>query len=292
MEPPRPPSAIAIEPWPTSAFDPAGEDVHRQQAAAESSLLHLHRQFPSAFLPDARDLIVYLPPQYGSEPDRRFPVLLMHDGQNLFDGRTSYIPGHTWRMRESADAAILAGEVAPLVIVGIYNTGARRIAEYTPTRDWKLGGGEAKLYGRLLIEELLPFISRTYRTLEGCEHTGLGGSSLGGLVSLYLGLENPEVFGRLAVHSPSIWWNSRSILKSLAQAKLSKRSAIWLDVGDGEGARTVEDATLLYHELIRLGWTAGETLHYEICDGGGHNEDSWAARVRPMLRFLFPCPAK
>jgi enterochelin esterase-like enzyme len=138
--------------------------------------LKLHRNFRSSFLPDARNLVVYLPPQYAAEPKRHFPVLYLQDGQNLFDPRTSFIQGRTWQVRESADAAIEAGLVEPLIIVGIYNTGDRRISEYTPTRDWKMGGGDAPLYGQLLVEELLPFIGKHYRTLTGPARTGLGGS--------------------------------------------------------------------------------------------------------------------
>jgi enterochelin esterase-like enzyme len=250
--------------------------------------LRLHRHFRSNFLPDARNLLVYLPPQYASETQRHYPVLYMQDGQNLFDPETSFVPGRTWEVRETTDAAIEAGLIEPLIIVGIYNTGDRRISEYTPTRDWKMGGGEAPLYGRLLVEELLPFIAKHYRTHAGAEHTGLGGSSLGGLVSLYLGIQYPQTFGRLAVLSPSVWWNHRSILNYLRDAEICQRARIWLDVGDSEGARTREDANRLHRQLLRQGWQEDADLHYQVFAGGKHDEASWAARVGPMLRFLFP----
>jgi len=251
-------------------------------------LLRLHRQFRSKFLPDPRNLDVYLPPQYKAEVQRSFPVLYLQDGQNLFDPETSFIPGRTWEIRETADAAIEAGRIEPLIIVGIYNTGDRRISEYTPTRDWKMGGGEAALYGQLLVEELIPFIGRHYRTLTGTAHTGLGGSSLGGLVSLFLGLEYPQVFGRLAVLSPSVWWNHRSILNWLRTAQMPERPRIWLDVGDSEGARTLDDANRLHRQLLKQGWQENADLHYEVMQGGKHDESSWATRVGPMLEFLFP----
>ena len=125
--------------------------------------LRLHRGFRSHHLPGQRDVIVYLPPGYDEQPERHYPVLYMQDGQNLFDGRTSYIPGRTWEMGDQADAAIEAGEVEPLVIVGIYNTGDRRLAEYTYERDWQMGGGEADSYGQLLTRELMPWIAGQYR---------------------------------------------------------------------------------------------------------------------------------
>src|SRR6185437_16083036 len=118
-------------------------------------------------------------------------------------------------MAKTADAAIAAGEIEPLLIIGVANTGHRRLAEYTPTADWKLGGGDAEKYGRLLVEDLLPFIASCYRVKLGAANTGLGGSSLGALATLYLGLKFPNIFGGLAVLSPSVWWNHRSILTLL-----------------------------------------------------------------------------
>src|SRR5579871_4912540 len=137
-----------------------------------------------------RDIIVYLPPGYETEKRKRYPVLYMQDGQNLFDDATSFLG--EWHLDETAQALIPAKEIAPLIIVGIYNAGIHRIDEYTPARDPKMSmGGQADLYGRMLVEELKPFIDRRYRTLKDAAHTGLGGSSLGGLVSLYLGLKHP-----------------------------------------------------------------------------------------------------
>ena len=136
--------------------------------------LRLHRAFPSRYLPGQRDLIVYLPPGYDQHPERSYPVLYLQDGQNLFDGKTSFIQGSTWQVREQADAAIEAGEVEPLVIVGIYNTGDRRMAEYTHERDWKMGGGEAEDYGLMLTRELMPWIAGQYRVRTERESTGAG----------------------------------------------------------------------------------------------------------------------
>ena len=252
--------------------------------------LQVHRAFQSQILPDARDLIVYLPPGYEAEPERRYPVLYLHDGQNLFDPETSFIKGKTWQVRETADAAIEAGEVEPLVIVGVYNTGDRRLAEYTHERDWQMGGGEADAYGALLTQELMPWIADRYRVLAGREHTGMGGSSLGGLVSLYLGLKYAEVFGRLAVLSPSVWWNHKSILGVVngIAPHLEHRPRIWLDAGDHEGRMMLRDAEMLAKRLRTNGWEDGESLHFEKVQGGTHEELSWATRVGPMLRFLFP----
>jgi len=251
--------------------------------------LRLHKAFKSNHLPDDRDVIVYVPPGYEDEPERTYPVLYLHDGQNLFDGRTSFVKDRTWQVREHADAAIEASEVEPLVVVGIYNTGDRRLAEYTHEYNWQMGGGQADAYGKLITRELMPWIASQYRVRQDRENTGLGGSSLGGLVSLYLGLRYPTVFGKLAVMSPSVWWNHKSILGYLNEhaPQMWERPKMWLDVGDREGQKAVRDAEHLARRLKANGWKPGESLHFEKVEGGTHDEASWAGRVRAMLKFLF-----
>ena len=123
-----------------------------------------HHNFLSQYVAYRRDLVVYLPPDY-EQSNGRYPVLYLHDGQNLFDPETAYVRGMDWKVDETADALIRAGKIEPLIIVGVFNTGEHRIEEYTPTRDRKLGGGHAELYGRMLVEELKPFIDSRYRTL-------------------------------------------------------------------------------------------------------------------------------
>jgi predicted alpha/beta superfamily hydrolase len=152
----------------------------QRKAAASAELAENPRyqmyEFRSDVLPDVRDVVVYLPAEYLVDEERRFPVFYLHDGQNLFDELTSYIPGKTWRAHTTADELAATGEIEPVILVGIANTGLRRMAEYTPTRDFKMGGGEGPSYGRLLMEELKPFVDGAYRTRTGAEDTGVGGS--------------------------------------------------------------------------------------------------------------------
>lgn len=270
-----------------------GHLAKRMLEAGEATLhprVRLHRKFPSIYLPDKRDLTVYLPPGYDEQTQRTYPVLYLQDGQNLFDPRTSFIPGQTWQVCEQADEAILAGEVEPLVIVGVSNTGDRRLAEYTHEPDWQRGGGEAAQYGLTLTREILPWIATHYRVRTDRESIGLGGSSLGGLVSLYLGLRFATWFGRLAILSPSVWWAQRSILGYVNEHApgIWNRPRVWLDVGDKEGKRTVHDVETLFRRLKANHWKVGESLHFEKVPGGTHDEASWARRVKPMLKFLFP----
>jgi predicted alpha/beta superfamily hydrolase len=229
-----------------------------------------------------REVVVYVP-----AVDCRCPVLYMQDGQNLFNPETAF-NGQEWRMRETADTLIEAGEIEPLIIVGIYNTGDSRIDEYTPSRDRKTGrGGKAPAYGRMLVNKLKPFIDERYPTCPDARNTGLGGSSLGGLVSLALGLRYPEVFGKIAVMSPSVWWDRRSILKIVSSVEVTQRARIWLDVGTAEGPQTTDDARLLRDVLLAKGWREGLDLAYTEAPGASHDERSWSGRVAPMLKFLF-----
>jgi predicted alpha/beta superfamily hydrolase len=295
--------AIALEPLIPSSFkivfgSPEREPVPTDSAEGEnhepiadeldSNPRYSIWKFHSEILPDDRMVSVYLPPQYLEQKERRFPVFYLQDGQNLFDGRTSYIAGKTWNANTTADRLTEAGEIEPVILVGVANTGLRRMAEYTPTRDFKMGGGEGRNYGRLLIEELKPLIDRTYRTLPEAKNTAVGGSSLGGLISLYLGFAHPEVFGRIAVMSPSLWWDHRSILNAITQQTTRPNLRIWLDMGTGEGTRHLRDADMLERLLLKRGWRSGVDLAYVTAQGAVHDENAWSERFGDVLRFLFP----
>ena len=264
-----------------------------QQSHTLTGDIHVHKSFHSKLLNNDRDVLVYLPPGYETSKGRRYSVLYLHDGQNLFDGATSFIPGQEWRVDETIQSLISTGQIEPLIVVGIYNT-KDRVNEYTPVEDVKYKGGKADLYGRMLVEELKPFIDGTYRTRKGAKHTGLGGSSLGGLVSLYLGLKYPQVFGRVAVLSPSVWFADKQIVHYVEALSKRPNLRIWMDTGTREG-RNTEDAQntlanvrLLRDTLVRKGWRPGKDLSYFEAEGAEHNERAWAARVEPILRFLFP----
>jgi predicted alpha/beta superfamily hydrolase len=268
--------------------------VHAQREHTLKGDVRLHKGFHSKILSNDRDVIVYLPPGYESSKNKRYSVFYMHDGQNLFDGATSFIPGQEWQVDETAERLIAAGKIEPLIVVGVYNT-KDRIDEYTPAADAKYKqGGKADLYGRMLVEELKPFIDSHYRTKKDAKHTGLGGSSLGGLASLYLTLKYPKVFGRAAVVSPSVWFANKQIVHHIAALAKRPTLRLWIDMGTKEGRtpaemqQSLDDARLLRDTLVKKGWRLENDLKYFEAAGAEHNEAAWAARVESILTFLFP----
>ena len=247
------------------------------------------RDFRSLVLGNTRHVFVYLPPGYDRSQHRRYPVLYMQDGQNLFDPNLSFIRGQDWRLDETAQSLIERGSIEPLVIVGIDHAGLNRAAEFTPTRDGRRGeGGRADLYGRMLAHELKPWIDRHYRTRPDARDTGLGGSSLGGLVSCYLGITRPDVFGRVAVMSPSLWWDRRHVI-GVARALVARTpTRFWIDAGTEEGPGVLQNVRILKNVLLKKGWRLGEDLHYLEAAGARHSERDWSHRAGPMLQALFP----
>ncbi len=256
------------------------------------SVLHF-TEIRSRFLPQSHDVMVCLPPGYQEQPHRRYPVLYLHDGQNVFDDLPLSPFGVQWGVDTTARALMYAAVIEPLIIVAIGNAGRDRIDEYTPTRDnMHDAGGLADRYGQMLVYEIKPWIDHTYRTKRGPEDTALAGSSLGGLLSLHLGITHPAVFGKLGLLSPSVWWDDRWIVRQLVQGSAGYRPAlrIWLDVGTGE-RRMLKGTRLLYRMLLRKGWRIGRDLAYMEADGALHDERAWGERSGLFLRFLFPANA-
>ena len=274
-----------------TAIADVAESVTPVPAAPEHSLtgeFRVHECFHSEHLAHDRDILVFLPPGFDAAAGRRYPVLYMHDGQNLFDRATAF-GGAEWQVDETAHRLIEEGAIEPLIIVGIYNTGAHRVEEYTPVPDAEHPeGGKADDYGRMLVEELKPFIDATYPSRPDAASTGLAGSSLGGLVTMHLALRHPEVFGRLAILSPSVWWGDRAIVREVEALPAKTATRIWLDVGAKEGEQVAADARTLCAALVAKGWVEGEDLAYREVPDGEHNERSWAARIADVLQFLYP----
>jgi predicted alpha/beta superfamily hydrolase len=244
-----------------------------------------HADFPSRFLGNCRRLTVYLPPGYAADSDRRYPVLYLHDGQNLFDPAAAAF-GVAWDAHHTADRLIRAGHLPPLLMVGIDNT-PPRLDEYTVHRDpGEKAGGRGLLYARFVAEEVKPFIDDRYRTLSGRETTGVAGSSLGGLISLAIVREHADRFGLCAALSPSLWWAGGRLLREVATDSAWLRGVrLWIDMGTREGG--VRRTRTLVRHLEAAGLRAGEHFRYEEVQDGEHNESAWAARFDRVLLFLF-----
>ncbi len=147
-------------------------------------------------------------------------------------------------------------------------------------------GGDGDVYGDFILHTVKPFIDENLRTRPEKEWTALGGSSLGGLITLYLGLEHPDVFSELLVVSPSVWWDRQFIIQKVNEMPESTGQHIWLDMGTSEGEGSVESARALYQALLDKGWSEDD-INFVIDEGAVHNERAWAKRVPDMLRFLF-----
>src|SRR5215831_6499033 len=205
-------------------------------------------------LRNRRPVDVYLPDDYGND---RHPVVYLQDGQNLSDPSIAF-GGNTWRLEESLRR--LQGRGIRPIIVGVHNMGERRIDEYTPFRDPRHGGGFGDRYVRFLIKTVKPRIDAKYRTRSDRDNTVIGGSSMGGLISLYAVFRTPSTFGHAIVMSPSVWFDSRAILGFVESAR-RPRGRIYLDVGTAEGAATLRDTRALARVLRAKGMGRG-TLKY------------------------------
>lgn len=245
----------------------------------------------SKILGNDRKLWIFLPPGYDKHPDRRYPVLYMHDGQNVFDEFTSF--AGEWQADETATKLIEQGRIEPLIIVGIENN-SDRVDEYTPTRYLE-EGGNGDDYGRFIVEEVKPLIDRTFRTDPAVGATGVAGSSLGGIISLHLLRTYPQVFGRGAAISPSLWWDRENFLFGLQKdVSWARGKRVWLDTGTAEHSDALRsavqsgDCRQLSMALERKGLVPGKDFVYREYAGAGHNEEAWAERFGDVLLFLYP----
>ena len=252
----------------------------------------VHEGFPSALLANERTVTVHLPPGYAFEEWRHYPVLYLHDGQNVFDDDRAAF-GVSWRAAETADRLARAGRIRPVILVGVDNTAAR-LDEYGLWRDdGENAGGRGELHGRFLVGEVKPFIDREYRTLPGRAHTALAGSSMGGLSSLTTCWAHPRVFSRCGVMSPSLWWSKARVLHELDHHAWMRKLRFWLCMGTREGqGRGPVNAHLrrarhLAATFDRAGLLPGRDYCYWEVSGGEHNEAAWAARFDKLLLYFF-----
>jgi predicted alpha/beta superfamily hydrolase len=255
-----------------------------------SGNLWLH-ELSSRIFGNTRLLRVWLPPDYDGWGDTRYPVLYLNDGQNLFEPATAFA-GVDWQVGETATRLIAEEKIRPLIIVGIDNT-KNRASEYIPykSKDPKVLNAKGDCYPDFLQREVMPLIEERYAVLRGSANTGLGGSSLGGLITLYTQLAAPGVFGRLLIESPSLFVANGKILKQSARLR-NWPQRIYLGVGTHEvgnadkDAKTVDDVREL-ESILRLAGLDDQRLKVLVEESAAHNEAAWAARFPEALEFLF-----
>lgn len=244
--------------------------------------------FASTVLPSTRGIMVYLPTSYAENTLAKFPVVYMHDGQNLFDAGTAF-GGNEWKVDETMNAGAEDGTIREAIVIGVENT-ADRVNELTPTRDAGTGGGgKADLYLRMIVEEIKPMVDMALRTLTTHDQTAILGSSLGGLVSAYAGVQRADTFGIVGAMSPSTWWDNTMILGQVAtmSMKPSKPLRVYVDSGDsGASSDDVTNTRALAQKFRDVGYVDGQTLDYLVQAGGQHNEIYWSQRLPGALAFL------
>ena len=268
---------------------------HSGVIRAESATgdLRLH-EFHSRIFHNTRFLRVWLPPGYDDAQNatRGYPVFYLNDGQNLFEPSTSFT-GVEWQVDDAADLLVRAGVVSPLIVVGIDNASKDRIREYMPYRSLHpmVMRVQGHRYPDFLLKEVMPFVTRAYRVARGPENTGLGGSSLGALISLYTASVRPGVIGRLLLESPSLWASNRQIIKE-SRAVRCWPARIVLATGTAEAGRPDRDQSVVddVRELAAIFRRSGlddRHLKLVIDDGATHHESAWARRFPEALSFLF-----
>lgn len=249
-------------------------------------------ELASRELGGAREIVVYLPPSLGHDGPgwmngRRYPVLYFHDGQNVFDERTSF--AGEWHADETLES--LAREGLEAIAVAIPNGGDARMDEYNPWRgpsifnEGRVLGGKGDAYLGWLVGSVKPLIDRSFPTLAEREATGIIGSSMGGLISLYGLMAQPDAFGLAGVMSPAILWNDFAVLRMIDEGKLPP-ARIHLDMGGHEWRGMMADARRLRDALVAHGMVEGRDLHYVEERYAIHREQAWARRLPDALRFL------
>lgn len=239
-----------------------------------------------------RRVDVYLPLGYERSWHQRYPVLYMWDGQNLFEPHRAF--AGAWRVGASLDLLTAAGELPPLIVVGIDNGGADRLNEQSPWADERFGArGEGETFLRWVTDDLKPTIDRVLRTKPGAAHTAVAGSSMGGLTSLYALYHAPQVFGRAAVFSPSLHFARSAVFDYVRRTPRPEGGRLYLDVGGMEVGRHDRSRPFAEHarrmdELLRAqGWRHREDYFWLYDSKGAHSEECWAQRFPAAMRFLW-----
>lgn len=257
------------------------EDQGGGNHTAAENVVIMDEDFPMPQFSRTRRIWLYLPPDYETS-GKNYPVLYMHDGQNLFDAATSF--AGEWEVDETLNLIFAAGKEVPIV-VGIDNGGGDRIDEYTPWPNSNYGGGDGALYAKFIVETLKPYIDANYRTKPEQPFTGVMGSSLGGLISHYIADKYQGVFNKAGVFSPSYWFND-SIYDFTYLAGKQQPVKFYIMGGTAESGGLVQEMNDMADTLKAVGFTENEML-VKTVQGGQHNEQLWRQEFKQAYEWLF-----
>ncbi len=237
--------------------------------------VEFHREIYSRIMDKKRDFFVWLPAGYEDNPSKEYPVLYMHDGQNLIDPKTAYA-GKDWQVDETVTRLIGEFKIKEIIVVGIYNN-EDRLEEYSDTE-------KGEKYLKFLVEELKPFVDAKYRTLSDNSNTAIIGSSMGGLASFNAAWKYPEVFSMAGCMSSSFYYNNDKVFKMLDEYTGHKKHIkIYIDHGEDGLIRGQK----MFCKLTQLGYVIGTDVDYFYARGAEHNETEWAKRLERPLIFFF-----
>ena len=250
-------------------------------STASENVSVMSNDFYMPQLDKTRRIWIYLPPDYETS-GKSYPVLYMHDGQNLFDASTSY--AGEWEVDETLNTLFNNGIKVPIV-VGIDNGGEARIDEYTPWSNPQYGGGGGENYAAFLTETLKPYIDQHYRTLQDRANTAIMGSSLGGIISHYSAINYQSVYSKAGIFSPSYWF-SDSIYTFTEEHEKENSIRFYMMCGDNEGETTVTDMLSMAQLLKQSGFDSDD-IKTVVIEGGEHNEKLWREQFKDAYLWLF-----
>ena len=272
---------------------PCGHAVECKSTASGDLRIH---SLASDIFSNTRSLRVLLPPGYDAAENRskRYPVLYMLDGQNLFDACRSEVSHEEWRVDETVYRLIREKAIPEIIVVGVDHAGAKRAYEFLPYRDSFNPGVEepaGKYFPDFLATEVLPFVNSQYRTLTGQGNTALGGSSYGGVATLYALLARPQTFGYGLIESPSIWVGMGQLIRDTAPLVAVPRRVFMAfgseEMSRGEGERLVQGFFATVAANFKAAGYDDSNFRYVYEPGAKHTESAWARRLPAALKFLF-----
>ncbi|MEO5907372.1 MAG: alpha/beta hydrolase-fold protein [Saprospiraceae bacterium] len=256
------------------------EDLAAVHTSADNVEI-LDEDFLMPQLDRTRRIWIYLPPDYDST-SKRYPVIYMQDGQNLFDNYFSF--SGEWKVDESLNTLFDHGDWGAIV-VGIDNGGSQRINEYSNWVNSNYGGGDGELYAGFLVHTLKPYIDLQFRTLPGREFTGIAGSSLGGLVSLSTAIDHQDVFSRVGIFSPALWFSDSTFLQ-VTEKGIHQDMKFYFLGGDNESSTMVPLMLAMHDTLVAEGANAPQVEVVHHADGA-HSEWYWSREFPAAYEFLF-----